>query len=287
MELTKYPVNGATTPVTICPIGDIQWAGHKGDIAYDHFQEHIQRCLSLPNPLFIGMGDYGDFASPSNREAFRQGRFYDTAQRVVEDKALDLIIDVYQLFLKPTKGKWLGLLHGHHYFPLKSGGTTDMRLAAMLDAPFLGDCAVVTLQFGGKDRKYPSGTGSVKIWAHHGCGDSVFPHGPLNKLYRVAPNWNVDIMLMGHQTKKAIGEYDQIDVVHPSKGASRLDHKTRHLVGTGGWSKGYQPKRASYVEKGMLPPVALGQPIIHIKPRYRRSQSAGVELWEPNITVEA
>lgn len=281
MILSQHVVKGTTTPVTICPLGDIQWAGRESDLAFDHIQAHIERCLSLPNPLFIGMGDYVDFASPSNREALAKAPIYDTARRVVDDAAKALADEVYEKILKPTRGKWLGLLSGHHYYPLKSGGTTDMYLASKLDAEFLDVCAVINLTFTDKTHHQ-----SILLYTHHGCGDSVFPHGPLNKLYRVAPNWGVDIFLMGHQTKKAVGEFDYIEAVFPHKGKPHLSHKTRHLVGTGGWTKGYQDGQTTYVERGMLPPVALGQPLIHVRPVWRRSQTVGGQVWDSKVTVE-
>lgn len=281
MILSEHSVKGITTEVTICPLGDIQWAGRKSDVAFDHLQAHISRCLKHPNPLFVGMGDYIDFASPSNREAFRTSRLYDTARRVIDDKALDLTVEAYKLILEPTKGKWLGLLSGHHYFPLQTGGNTDMKLAEMLDAPYLGNCALIQIMFREPTHRFP-----LRVWAHHGCGGSVFPHGPLVKLYRVAPHWDADVFLMGHQPKKAVGEFDYIEPIFPSRGEPRLAHRTRHLVGTGGWAKGYQEgdKEGTYVEKGMMGPVSLGQPLVHVRPSRRRQGGSGI--WEPNVSVE-
>lgn len=284
MILSQTTIQGCTTEVTICPLGDLQWAGDRRDIAFDHLQEHIERCLSLPNPLFLGMGDYIDFMSPSNRDAWRGARIYDTSRRVVDDKARELTADVYETILKPTKGKWLGMLSGHHYFPLQSGGNTDMLLCSMLDAPYLGVCTVINLAFVEKTH-----TQSIKIYAHHGCGDSVFPHGPVQKLYRVAPHWNVDVFVMGHQTKLAKARYDRVDPIFPSKGEARLGHRNVLLVGAGGWSKGYveEDRYGTYVEKGMMNPVALGQPVIHVRPKWRTTTRHGIQVWEPNITEES
>lgn len=284
MILREYIISGLEKPVTICPIGDIQWVGRRSDIAYDHLKEHIAECLTYPNPLFIGMGDYTDFASPSNREAIKHARVYDTGRRVINDKAKELADEVYDQVLEPTKGKWLGMLRGHHWFPLFEGGTTDKYLASKLGAEYLGTCSIVCLTFKGPESLAMAQ--QVKIYAHHGCGESVFPYGPITKLYRVAPNWNVDIFLMGHQTKKAKADFDRIDAEfpgHPYK--PRLSHRTIHLVGTGGWSKGYQEEdpEGTYVEAGMMNPVALGQPIITVNPRWRESTTHGHRVWDPRI----
>lgn len=280
MILLQHEIQGATTPITICPLGDIQWAGEASEVALTDLQAHIARCLTLPNPWFLGMGDYTDFASPSNREALRTAKLYDTARKVVDKRARELTDECFRRILKPTKGRWLGLLAGHHYFELRDGTTTDQYLARLLDAPFLGVCAIVQVVF--RDRTHKQ---TIKLYAHHGCGSSVFPHGPLNKLYRIAPAWNVDVFLMGHQTKKAVGEFDFIDPVFTSE-VPHLVHSTRHLVGTGGWSKGYRAgdEEGTYIERGMMTPVALGAPIIHVRPWWGSGER---REWNPRITVEA
>jgi hypothetical protein len=279
MILHKHLIPGDETEVTICPLGDIQWAGDREDIAYDHLQEHIAWCLSQPNPLFVGMGDYIDFASPSNREALAQARTYDTAKKVIAGATNALVDDVFEKVLKPTAGRWLGLVEGHHHFRTKEGEHSDAYLARKLRTRFLEEMGVVNLKFGR--------AGSLNIVVFHGEGQSVFPWGPLVKLYRIAPNFNAALFLMGHQTKKAVGEFDFIDAEFPEDAKPYLAHKTRHLVGTGGWGKGYIDGRPTYVSRNLYNPVALGQPIVHVRPRYRTSTTTGVKRWEPRITVES
>lgn len=282
MILREHCIDGTTTPVVVAPLGDIQWSGDRRDLAFDHLQAHVA-ALVKQQALFIGMGDYIDFMSPSNRKAWESGRFYDNTRKAVEATATDLTNEVYEKILQPTNGRWLGLLQGHHWFDYKNGATSDTELCRLLDAPYLGTNGIVRLVF--RDKAH---TQEVLIWAHHGCGSSQFSHGPLLKLDRVARHWRCDIFLMGHQTKRAHGMYDFIEAVFPPKGSPRLVHRTVHLVGTGGWSKGYVEGQAegTYVEQGMMSPVALGQPIIRIKPAWRTNKE-GVRLWEPKIAVEA
>lgn len=283
MELHRVRLKKATQQVTVCPLGDIQWAGDEEDLAYDRLQEHLDLCLSLPTPLFVGMGDYIDFASPSNRERLANARLYDTAQKVIRDASKALVDDLYNRLLKPTKGKWAGIAEGHHHHPvvvrtLKDGSEvhqdSDVYLSDLLGTKYLAEFGMVKLEF-------PEG-GSVDIVVIHGSGNSVFPWGPLNKLYRIAPNFDADLFLMGHQTKKAMGEFDRVKFPDTH---DTLEHKDIKLVGTGGWTKGYVAGRRTYISQAALNPVALGQPLIHIRPRFRKV--AGRQIWEPGITVEA
>lgn len=302
MILHEHEIEGVHTPVTICPIGDIQWAGDRSEIAFDHLREHIANCLRHPNPLFIGMGDYVDFASPSNRAAFYAANFYDQTKDNIKSRALELTEEVYEQVLKPTKGKWLGMLPGHHFFPLKTGGTTDTKLCELLDAPFLGDpynpdvsMAVVRVNFRRSTEKH-----SVTLWAWHGAGYGA-GYGqkaayPSYKLENIANYWEgIDVFLMGHFTKKSHASFDRpYPMFNGGRGRTQpyLKHRTIHLIGTGGWSKGYiegspdRPARATYVEKRGLSPVALGAPVVRVRPKTRTSTRMGSEVWEPGITVE-
>ena len=149
MELVTHTFTGKLRdhePIAIAPIGDIQWAGMKGPTAKDHLKRHIDHCMEL-KALFVGLGDYIDFLSPSNRQRLKSAALYETAEDVIDDKAMELVWELYEKFLKPTKGRWLGMLEGHHFTQLKTGETTDQRLCQLLDAKFLGSSAYIRLQF--------------------------------------------------------------------------------------------------------------------------------------------
>jgi hypothetical protein len=279
LELYRYPVfKSSITPVTICPLGDIQWAGDEADLAYDRLALHLKDCLSRPTPLFVGMGDYIDFASPSNRERLTDAKLYDTAKRVIADASKGLVDDLYRRLLKPTEGKWLGLTQGHHHHPVLLGKSksnedltmdSDVYLAGLLKAKWLDEFGFVRLT-------WPGG-GVFHVVVYHGKGSSVFPWGPLNQLWRLVPNFHADLLLMGHQTKKAMAETDRL--MFPETG-DKVRHMTVKIVGTGGWTKGYIPGRRTYISEAGLSPVALGQPMVHLRPHVVDGR------WDVGMTVE-
>jgi hypothetical protein len=295
MRTVRITLPTPTTEVTLAPLGDIQWAGDRHDLAYDHLVEHLEEALRQPGVLFVGMGDYIDFASPSNRESLRSAKLYDTARKVIASATTNLVDDLHARLLAPTRSKWAGLVNGHHHHPARVGERetpegekvdiyedSDVYLAKKLNAPFLEEFGIVKLRWLDGEKVH-----KVNVLVFHGDGSSVFPWGPLNKTYRISPNWNADIILMGHQTKKAVGEYDWIDPEDDDVHGDRLNHRTRHLVGTGGWGRGYVEGKSTYVSQAALPPVALGQPFVHIRPRYRTTTSTGAQVWEPRIKVES
>ena len=295
MELTSVPVNtqsSLTLPLQeaiIMPISDVQYGVAACDV--DRFRKHIQWGVEH-NAYYIGLGDYVDFASPSNRSRLQSliasGQLYDTVTGVLNEQAqqtLDEVIDI----LAPTKGRWLGLTTGHHQWQFSDGTTTDMRLAAALEAPYLGDCGIVNVQFEltpamkASHRTQPS----FNIWAHHGNGAGQMAGAPLNKLERMASAWDgVDVFLMAHHHKKVTTKLQRVRPVFGRTGRHKLVHRNVILACTGGFLKGYMVGNSdgggrpagTYVEKAMLTPVALGGTVLWARPRHDHDGFAMVDL---------
>lgn len=296
MELASFKVSRKLSdhrPIIVAPIGDIQWAGERGPTAKDILKRHIDACMAL-DAWFVGLGDYIDFMSPSNRQRYKGMGLYDTSEDVIDDKALELTWELYDKYLKPTKGRWLGLLHGHHYAQLRTGETSDQRLCQMLDAPFLGTSAYIRLQFGtpkGGERT------NIILWVHHGCGGGQKAGAPLGKIEDMAASFaGADIYIMGHTTKSPVAPYERIMPRWHGHGSPDLIHKRVYLVNSGGFARGYAHKSkqgnvpmGGYVEQGMMKPAALGAPIIRITPAHTwagRPKGNGSGVWSPTVSVE-
>jgi hypothetical protein len=262
MELVTLNV-GKNDQIVIAPIGDIQWSGDGGPTAQDTLKRHIDRCLEM-DAWYIGMGDYTDFASPSNRARLTSANVYDTAQEILEQASDTLVGEVFERFLKPTKDRWIGLLEGHHFYEF-GGRTSDMLLAEKLGTRSLGTSCYVHLE--------PC---DVTIWAHHGCGGGILPGAPLNKLYHVAAGVaGADVYLMGHTTKAPATPISRIAPVWKPK--PDLVHRTIRLANTGGFSRSNIPghrrgniPRGDYAEQGMMGPSPLGAPLVIIDARTTR-----------------
>lgn len=274
MELLK--VNTKRQRTVVCPIGDIQWSGAKGPTAVIHVRRHIAMCLALEQRgyavRFLGMGDYIDFLSPSNRVRLSSAQLYDTADAVVEEKAHELVEEAFDRMLKPTKGKWIGLLEGHHYYQA-DGSTSDMWLCDMLDAPFLGTSCYAKIE--------PAG---FALWAHHGTGAGILPTPGLNKLYHTSAGLQgADVYLMGHNTR--LGAV-RLARPYPNAAFDDLTHHDVLLVNTGGFSKSNvvghakgRIKRGDYAEQGMMTPSPLAAPLVYFEgPRGKHGEGAWVRI---------
>lgn len=263
----------------IIPIGDVQYLKGNEACDFERFKRVIQYGVEN-NAYYIGMGDYVDGFSPSNRgrllAALADGSLYDAGQ-----DSLDLLGEMnlaeLEKVLEPTKGRWLGLLEGHHFWQFADGTTSDMRLAQFLKAPFLGTSAMVQVKIpvsntikGGR----VTHNAEFVIWCHHGRAGGKLLSAPVNQLEHVIKAFDADVYLVGHHHKVSAAKTARIVPKFGEKGSNWLEHKDLYLACTGSFLKGYMAgntkggkPRGSYVEAGMMNPVALGVVMIRAKAR--------------------
>ena len=273
-------------PMHIWFVGDIQWSGNPEAVATNHLKRTLQQALEDEQRghevRFILMGDYIDFLSPSNRSRLKSSNLYDTANDVIDQKAMSLTYEVAEM-LAPIRGKVLGVVEGHHFHELKDGTTTDMRLCEMLEAPFFGTTGLIHIQFERVGTK-SQGRIAATIWFAHGSGNGQTGYYPLMRLAKKAAEWEgVDVFAMGHTTKKCM---DFQNKPYPRwANVPDLAHRKVILVGTGGYSKTYvlgakqgQVERGGYAEQGMMNAAIIGSPVVHIRPFSTHGNYLGLEV---------
>ena len=286
--LTNKPLPWKETPGI--PIGDIQIQQQRDVVDLDRLKEVVAYGVKN-NAWYIGMGDFIDMESPSNRKKLRESGFYDSVVDAIDAKAEELEEEL-QKILKPTVGRWLGLLEGHHYHVHQDGTTTDQRMANFLKAPFLGTCAYINLTF--KPNNKSHGRPKVLIWAHHGRSGGKLLSSPLNQLEHVVRGFDADIYLLGHHHKAVAGKlarmYAQFNTT-----VGYLKNKEMIIACTGSFLKGFVEgvKRDGrpgglYPEAAMMNPLALGVIKLWIRPTYRKllgQERGGVPTIEMNVEV--
>jgi hypothetical protein len=251
--------------VQVAPVGDLQLGSEGSDEV--KFRQHILWCIEHKVRL-LGMGDYIDLMSPSNRTAFRAMRKYEVVQSAM-DEAAQRLIDRFLHLVRGTEGLWLGLLEGHHFHEFEDGTTSDTRICQALGAPFLGTSALVSLHF--QNEAAHVGEKCV-IWCHHGAnGGGRSLTYSVNKLNRdVVPYWDADIYLMGHLPIKPAVPIKKAYLT----AQDRLVWRKKIIAGTGGFCNSYvlgnrSPAgnpRGDYAEQGMMPPAVSGGIILKIRP---------------------
>ena len=267
----------------IMPLGDIQLGAEGCDES--KLRGYIEWGMKH-GAYFLGMGDYVDVASPSNRQVLRSANLYDSVQDALEEAA-DSAVQRFLKLVKGTEGRWLGLLEGHHYFEFQDGTTSDTRIAQALKAPFLGSCAFLRLKFAGRSKS--QGRTGCTIWCHHGQGGGSKVSAPLNKLENLMHAFDADVYLIGHQHKLVAAPIDQLYMTQ--KKPYTIKHRTKIIACTGSFLRGYTAgskrglrAQGGYVEKKMLTPVALGGVMLHIRPV--RTQVGGREETRLDLNIE-
>ena len=244
----------------ILPLGDIQYP----ETEMDRLQGYIKWADRIEARV-IGMGDYPDFESPSGRRrtAVKLGTGYDNEAKGIDRAAEQDIEDLAEI-LEPLVGRFYGLIRGHHWCQFSGDkGSSVTVLAEKLRTENIGDCAMLELDFG-KGLK-------AHIWAHHGTGSGMVSTSAMTRLEHMAKTFFSDVYLMGHQTKKGVSVIPWI-----MQDGTKTRGRNRYIVATGGFSPGYSvgsvdawgEPSGSYVEKRMLIPVALGAPLIMMRPMF-------------------
>ena len=261
----------------LIPIGDL----HVGSDGFnlDALSRTIRKGVA-DGCWFVGMGDMIDFMSASNRQRQAQAAVHDTARKLIDRTAKQLVEEV-KAALKPSIGRWLGIIEGNHYWLFDEGITSDQYICQYLKAPFLGTCASIQVRFGNESRK----SITCEFWIHHGFGGGTTEEAILRKLKNAMTGFEADVYLMGHQhmlvTAKPARLYTS-RAVNP-----RLIGKDRLLIGTGSFMASYKQgscsggrPHGSYIECRAMRPAAIGAPLITARP----SSTAGFPRLELSVT---
>lgn len=263
--------------ITLRPVSDLQY-GAEG-VAFETFKRYIREGIA-DDSFFIGLGDFLDIASPSNRERLRMAGLYDSILKGLDNEVENQMDKVMEV-LRPTRGRWLGILAGHHYHEFLDKTTVEDRFCESLDAPFLGDSALIRIIFKDKGKRQQA---SCTLLVHHGVGSGQSTTAPLNKLEKLAAYFEADLYMMAHHHKLCTSTISRLSM-HDAKKGPILKARPIYLACTGGYLRGYtQGSRmglrptGGYVEKKLLPPVGIGGIVVSLKPEVDEDGFACTEI---------
>jgi hypothetical protein len=270
-------------PLNIFAFGDLQYGSPGCDIP--KLKDYIAEAMHN-DAWFLFMGDAHDVFSPSNRRKYANSAFYDNVTGWLEDKMAEDIEYLFEDVLKPTAGRYLGWVEGHHLHEFTDGTTTDTRLCQKLAAPFLGTCGFMRVTFEDANANGSRGKSmDCDMWVHHGSRGTA----TINTLKKIAGSFSADLFFMGHANNLEVKKMPQLELGGRGKHLY-LKSRDRALVATGAFDKGYQVHstagltdrpRGGYVEQGAMIPSGLGAPTVTVEPV--RKQGDGVERVELKI----
>ena len=252
----------------LAPLGDIHW-GEQG-CAANRLKRHITRCVE-EGYHFIGTGEYIDFAAPSNRARLLGADLFESAKAAIDNMARQMVDELYDDVLAPTKGRWLALVSGHHcwkfsYPTEETGPNSDTYLAHKLDCAYAEGAFASHVYL--NDAPIP-----VRIFAHHGAGWAQTTGGAAARIERVEADHEADIILLGHLHQMFGLPKQTLDWVLTGNDSLKLVNKPKALLYTGswleGWVQGYRlgdTPAAPYAEKRLLRTLLIGAPRIKATP---------------------
>lgn len=236
------------------PFGDV----HRDapGFAHSEWKEFLSYAKAQKNAVFLGMGDYIDFASTSERTIIGDAKIHESTKATFKGIA-DGITATLANELAFMRGRLLGMIGGNHYYQHENGETSDHVLAANLGAKFLGVCSLIRLTLRTKRGKYDFSR-SIDIMAHHGRGGGNLAGSTFNTVEKMQNVMDADIYLMGHDHGK--GCVPAKPRLRLTQGGGKLSVKERTPVlgRTGSFLKAYEPGMVNYNVDVCRSPSALG-----------------------------
>jgi hypothetical protein len=257
-------------PVLIAPLGDIQFTGTsphlKSGCSVGGLRRHLAWLKRTASQLgaklsVIGVGDYVDLLSPSNREKYRAAGLYSNARRLVGYSMSHIVEELGEIMKEHLDPEDLVvLLRGHHYFlydgddGLSEYRDSDEQLSDILGISSLPYNGAAYVQY-----KWP--TTQYNVLASHGQGNGASLGYGLNKLDKMAGGFeNVQAFAMGHTHK--------LGSVKKAKLSVRDDvvvHNDVRLITTGAFLRGWMKDELQYPEEGQMPPLPIGGGALYVE----------------------
>jgi hypothetical protein len=264
-------------PFKLIPFGDIH---RDSDMFADaHWNQFLTYAKKQNNALFLGMGDYTDGVSTSERIVLSDHNLHDTTKTKLKDVYKGVAKTLVNE-LSFMRGRLIGMLGGNHYFDFGDGDTTDHVLAAALGTKFLGVCSFIrlSLKFKGRTRQRQC----LDIFAHHGKGVGGLPGSTFNTLEKMSTTAIADFYLMGHDHKKGCIPSTPRLILTTSGNNPELNvrEKTPWLGRTGSFLKAYENGRISYNVDAGRSPATLGWIEFEITPRRRCTNGSDIIEFE-------
>lgn len=233
--------------------------------------EFCKWAKNKPRCYFLGMGDYDDLASTSERGILGDSKLHDST-RITLEQMYEKHTDRLAKEMDFMKGRLIGLIEGNHYSLFSDGCTTTQRLCYKLGGvKYLGvTCFIVLiLRY---DRTHAH---RAVIWAHHGLGAGRLVGGSINKVEQMEKNAEADIYLMGHDHKKSAALLNKLCIRDAPLDYMEPSMKKILLARTGTFLRGYSDKYPSYVADAGMSPTDIGVVKIELTPKREQLRRNG------------
>lgn len=237
-------------PINLYVFGDIH--RYARGCAVDKWLQFLDTARADKDALFMGMGDYDDMSSTSERSILINPGLHDDTKWTIDDIYTERVYGISKE-IGFMRNRIIGLIEGNHYGVLSSGSmTTTQLMCNRLKCSYLGVNGFIRLSFICGSKRC-----SIDIFAHHGRGASRLIGSSLNTVEQMVSNAEADIYLMAHDHKLNVGKVSRLHL-QGGGGSLVLKDKTMLLARSGSFLRSYLPGHQSYVVKGAMKPSEIG-----------------------------
>lgn len=260
------------TPVNIWFFGDIHRDTDACDV--DRWKTWLKTAKD-DDAYFVGMGDFHDFTSTSEKKALVRAGLHETTLETFDHHVQKLNRD-FAKEIGFMRGKLLCLVEGNHNWKFANSKTSTEDLAERLDTECVGWLCHYTLIFSFKNRSLTKS--AIRMVLCHGraggktAGITINQVDYLRTLFPVA-----DLYVMGHDHQ--VGAWPE-SVLVPDSMTSKVRQKRQLLCRSGSYKRAYVDGRESYEVSKLLRPADLGSLKLTINfTRNRKSDSDIIEHY--------
>lgn len=255
--------------VTFSPFGDVhREAEHHCERKW---KEYLAYARDLERPVFVGIGDYHDFGSASERAAFKKMDLHSDTRRTITLRCLeeaDRFVDEIA-FMIPNL---VGLAGGNHDMGLEQDGrlfTQTQYICEKLGVPFLGVACLMRLQL-----SCHGSVASQDVFLHHGKGGGATKGASLNTVDKMRNVARASIYCQGHNHDRGAWPVTTVRLDQNMK----IVEEEQYLCRTGSFLKAYEPGSASYNVDACRAPSSLGWISLDLQMHRERGKD-GRGLW--------
>ncbi len=271
--VTKRITARANTPINLWIFGDVHYDTSSCDRdRFDRFLKDAARD-DKENTYYLGMGDYIDFASTSEKKILTDSKIHETTR-----EKLDFIAQrdnrQFAQKIRQMHGRTLGLIHGNHGWLFQDGKNSTEDLAERLKTDYLGWLCYYHLileDTEGSNHRVCC----VDLVMCHGkaggklMGTSINQVDDLRRIFPLA-----DIYAMGHNHDRGAWP---TDVLYYNPVAKKIKQKQQVFVRSGSFKKAYTEDTKGYEIGRLLRPANLGAVKLIITKR-RTNDSVSVDI---------
>lgn len=265
----SIPCGKYNEPKYLIPFGDVHRSSDM--FAKEKWHDFLDWARKKRDCYFLGMGDYDDLASTTERIVLGDNSLHTSTVKSLEQ----LYRENTAAFCKEIsfmKGRLLGLVEGNHYGKFSSGITTTQLMCQNLECKYLGVSSFIRLKL----VESKSNILNIDLFAHHGKGGGKRTGSSINSVEDMMRIADAQIYLMGHDHRKSVSAVNKLYLTE-GNGSVKIDDKRILLIRTGSFLKGYENNTASYVADGAYSPTDLGVVKIELTPKRVRSKPMKID----------